>query len=153
MTVTDRGFLTYERGSHDLVVRKTRDILASGGTPSGADAERHLGECATCADLMDRQADAWLAELDGGASNLEGSSDLDALFEQVQVSVDRDRGALGWLRSRSTPMRIAAALAVPAALVAFQVLTKLHLLVGHATVGIALLPIAAAVAWWRGRTF
>jgi hypothetical protein len=131
---------------------KTRDILASGGTPSGADAERHLGECATCADLVDRQADAWLAELDGGAPNLEGSNDLDALFEQVQVSVDRDRGALGWLRSRSTPMRIAAALAVPAVLVAFQGLTKLRVDISVYPVSRMSLEIAALVVGTVGAT-
>lgn len=131
---------------------KTRDILASGGTPSGADAERHLGECATCADLLERQAEAWLTELDSGGANLGGSSELDALFEQVQMSVDRDRGALGWLKSRSTPMRVAAALAVPTALVAFQLLTKLRVDISVYPVGRMVVEVTALLIGTVGAT-
>jgi len=130
---------------------KTRDILARGGTPSGADAERHLGECATCAELMDGDADTWMAQLEGG-SELGGSGDLEALFEKVQGSVDRDQGAIGWLKSRSTPKRIAAALTVPAVLVAFQLLTKLRPDISVYPVGRMTLEVVALLVGTVGAT-
>jgi len=93
----------------------------SGGAPSGPSVDEHLHACARCTELFGnaaplgrRLASATLRAPDGVAQQLLITESL----------IAEERGARAFLRSRSTPLRCALSLSLPALLLARELSEK-----------------------------
>lgn len=100
--------------------------LAAGGGPlEGREVEAHLEACAPCRELA---AEAELARAlaeDAAAARLDDALDdeLEGMLGRVTARVEAERGPRAWLRSRSTPLRLALGLAAVALTGSFALVT------------------------------
>lgn len=76
-----------------------RELLERGEDPRGPGVERHLAECAACAELLadDARLGRWLV-----AADPQPEGRPPDLFAAVERSIQQDRGLRAWLRSRPT---------------------------------------------------
>src|SRR5262245_26076631 len=82
-----------------------RDALLAGATPEGPGVGAHVRDCAACEELL-RDS--------GGLGRALGEREApavldDALFARVERDLGAESGPRAWLRSRPTPIRVAAA--------------------------------------------
>lgn len=87
-------------------------LLRAGQPLSGAEAAAHLAACDDCATLA-RELEGWGSGLLGAGA--EPAPDLVALRAGLAARLERERGALGWLRSRPTWMRFLVLLVIAGA--------------------------------------
>jgi hypothetical protein len=92
-----------------------RDALLAGTSPSGPGVEAHVRDCEACGELLSERG-----TLGRALSQSETPSPFESalLWSALERSVAKEKGPRAWMRSRSTPVRVAAA-AVVAALVVF----------------------------------
>lgn len=97
--------------------REVRDALLRGEIPEGPEVQAHLGGCPACNALLADQAA--LGQRLGQGEPLEPAFALTSLLAEVEQSLGRERGVRAWLRSLSTPWRIACALGSVGVVAAF----------------------------------
>lgn len=93
----------------------TRDALARGEVPSGPEAVAHLDSCQECAELVAGGARVGLelGKLTEAETDRVPEQSSDARWAELARRVNEEVGPAAWLRSRSTPVRLALALGVP----------------------------------------
>lgn len=95
---------------------KTRNALARGEIPDGPEAVAHLDSCRECADLVADEAHIGLelGRLSEDDTALRSEQPSDRLWSELASQVEQETGPRAWLRSRTTPVRTALALCIPA---------------------------------------
>lgn len=91
--------------------------LERGTLPTGAAVEAHLESCPTCAARLDAHL------LDAASDRPRAStrsSEVASLRADTMASITVDHGVVGFLRSRSTPIRVTLLVALVVALAAMQ---------------------------------
>lgn len=97
-----------------------RALLVEGTLPTGAAVDAHLRECAACGELL---ADGALLGRQMPAIGPEPvDAGVEALLGEMHAKLETDRGLSGYLRARSTPLRLVLALLGAALLVLSQLL-------------------------------
>jgi hypothetical protein len=134
------------------------------GEPPPAEVRAHAAECPACAELLADEA-ALGRRLASVPESAEPA--LGALLAELHRAIERDSGPTAWLRSRTTPFRVAVALAAVALVSAYQLVfarrvdlpvypagtllvsVAAHVLALGLTVAIALRPLQkpAPAAW------
>lgn len=79
-----------------------QDILRSGGRPDTPEAQAHRETCGACRVLVSEDA-----RLVGALDSLDlPTGNLDSMLADLTGRLERERGLLAWLRSRSTQVRV-----------------------------------------------